>query len=232
MDNLFNNEMYYEKLDSDKILEYINKLQTVVVEVLNEKDNYDIKYINVGIKTVLHIMYIIFINTKNIDVTSYYGKTSMTYYFEFINQISSKNTNDYINMTLQDAIIFVYKKTIFNLNSDYKNNNNNYNDDIILKQIFTINDIINMLHIYNNYSPIKYKNIIEKIITISNNVDIYVVKQIISLLIDNNINIIKIFNFVNTLSKKKKIIINNSNIYKYNYNNYNVKSYLEDILST
>jgi hypothetical protein len=232
MDNLFNNEMYYEKLDSDKILEYINKLQTVVVEVLNEKDNYGIKYINVGIKTVLHIMYIIFINTKNIDVTSYYGKTSMTYYFEFINQISSKNTNDYINMTLQDAIIFVYKKTIFNLNSDYKNNNNNYNDDIILKQIFTINDIINMLHIYNNYSPIKYKNIIEKIITISNNVDIYVVKQIISLLIDNNINIIKIFNFVNTLSKKKKIIINNSNIYKYNYNNYNVKSYLEDILST
>lgn len=232
MDNLFNNEMYYEKIDSDKILEYINKLQTVVVEVLNEKDNYGIKYINVGIKTVLHIMYIIFINTKNIDVTSYYGKTSMTYYFEFINQISSKNTNDYINMTLQDAIIFVYKKTIFNLNSDYKNNNNNYNDDIILKQIFTINDIINMLHIYNNYSPIKYKNIIEKIITISNNVDIYVVKQIISLLIDNNINIIKIFNFVNTLSKKKKIIINNSNIYKYNYNNYNVKSYLEDILST
>jgi len=232
MDNLFNDEMYYEKLDSDKILEYINKLQTVVVEVFNEKDNYGIKYINVGIKTVLHIMYIIFINTKNIDITSYYGKTSMTYYFEFINQISSKNANDYINMTLQDAIIFVYKKTIFNLNSDYKKNNNNYNDDIILKQIFTINDIINMLHIYNNYSPIKYKNIIEKIITISNNVDIYVVKQIISLLIDNNINIIKIFNFVNTLSKKKKIIINNSNIYKYNYNNYNVKSYLEHILST
>lgn len=232
MDNLFNEELYYEKLDSDKLFEYIDKLQTVILDILNEKDNYDIKYINVGIKTVLHIMYNIFINTKNIEITSYYGKTSVTYYFEFINQICSNNANDFVNLTLQDAIIFVYKKTIFNLNTDYRKNYDNYDDDNILKKIFTINDTINMLHIYNNYTGIRYKNIISKFISISNIIDIDVIKKIISLLVDNNIDIIKIFNFVNNLSKKKKININNSNIYKFNYNNYSTKLYLDHILST
>jgi len=232
MDNLFNEELYYEKLDPSKIVDYINNMQLVILDILNEKDNYDIKYINVGIRTVSHIMYNIFINTKNIDITSYYGKTSITYYFEFINQICSNKTNDFVNLTLHDAIIFVYKKTIFNLNTEYKKKYNNYNDDKMIKEIFYINDIINMLYIHNNYNSIKYKNIINKLIIISNIVDINIIKQIILMLIDNNIEIIKICNYITSLAKKKKYKLNNTNIYNFNYDNFTTKSYIDHTLST
>jgi hypothetical protein len=232
MDNLFNDELYYEKLEDDKLYEYIDNMQLIILEILNEKDNYDIKYINVGIKTLVHIMYNIFINTKNIDIMSYYGKTSVTYYFEFINQICSNSANDFVNISLKDAVLFVYKKTIFNLNSEYKKGYNNFNNNSIFKKIFCINDIINMLHIQNNYNPVKYKNIINKLIIITNTIDINIIRQIMIILIDNNIDNIKIINFITSLSKNKKNIVNNSNLYNYNYDNFAIKTYINHILST
>ena len=231
MDNLLNEENYYEKLEPEKLVEYIINMQLIILELLNEKDNYNIKYINIGIKTIVHIMYNIFINTKNIDIMSYYGKTSVTYYFEFINQICSNSVNDFVNLTLKDAIIFVYKKTIFNLNTEYKKDYN-YANNKIFSKIFCINDIINMLHTQNNYNPVKYKNIINKLVIISDTIDINIIKQIILILIDNNIDSIKIINFITCLSKNKKNIITNSNLYNYNYDNFTIKSYINHILST
>ena len=183
MDNLFNEKLYYEKLDPDKLVEYITNIQLVIFEILNEKDNYDVKYINTCIKTITHILYNIFIYTKNVDIMSYYGKTSIAYYFEFINQLSYNNVNEFVKLTLQDAIIFVYKKTIFNLNIEYKKNN--ITDDQIFKKLFSINDIINILQIHNNYNPIKHKKVIINLINISNNIDIDNIKPIILILIDN-----------------------------------------------
>lgn len=232
MDNLLNDELYYEKLDYNKLSLYIDNLQMIVLEILNEKNNYNIKYINIGIKTIMHVMYNIFINTKNVEITTYYGKMSITYYFEFINQLCSNNVNNFINLTLQDAIIFVYKKTIFNLNTEYKKRYNNYDDDKVLDRIFIINNIINSLHVYNDYIPIKYKHIINKLKIISNTTDILTIKQIISILINNNIEIIKIFNFITNLSKKKNILINNSNIYNFNYtDNFSIKTYMNHLVS-
>ena len=232
MDNLLNEELYYEKLDYNKISLYIANLQAIVLEILNEKNNYNIKYINIGIKTIMHVMYNIFINTKNIEITTYYGKMSITYYFEFINQICSNNVNNFINLSLQDAIIFVYKKTIFNLNTEYKKRYNNYDDDKILDKIFIINDIVNSLHVYNDYAPIKYKHIINKLICISNTTDILTIKPIILILINNNIDIIKIFNFITNFSKKKNITIHNSNIYNFNYtDNFIIKTYINHLVS-
>ena len=232
MDNLLNEALYREKLDYNNLALYIDNLQTIVIEILNEKNNYNIKYINIGIKTIMHVMYNIFINTKNIEITTYYGKMSITYYFEFINQICSNNVNNFINLTLQDAIIFVYKKTIFNLNTEYKKRYNNYDDDILFDRIFIINNIINSLHTYNDYTPIKYKHIINKLICISDTTDILTIKQIILILINNNIDIVKIFNFIINISKKKHITINNSKIYNFNYTeNFIIKTYINHLVS-
>ena len=232
MDNLLNDELYYEKLDDTKLSLYIDNLQTIVLEILNEKNNYNIKYINIGIKTIMHVMYNIFINTKNIEITTYYGKMSIAYYFEFINQLCSNNANNFINLTLQDAIIFVYKKTIFNLDTEYKKHYNNYYDDKILDKIFIINNIINSFHAYNDYIPIKYKHVINKLLNISNKTDILTIKQIVLILINNNIDMINIFNFIMTLSKKKDITINNSNIYNFNYtDNFSIKTYINHLVS-
>ena len=138
MDNLLNDDVYYEKLDVNKLFQYIDSFQTIVLELINEHSNYHNKYIYIGIKTVMHVMHTIFISTKNIDITTHYGKISITYYFEFINHICS-NTNSFVNLSLNDAIIFVYKKTIFNLKTEYKRRYNNIQDDKTFHLIFTVN---------------------------------------------------------------------------------------------
>ena len=89
-----------------------------------------------------------------------------------------------------------------------------------------------MLHIQNNYNPVKYKNIINKLIIITNTIDINIIRQIMIILIDNNIDNIKIINFITSLSKNKKNIVNNSNLYNYNYDNFAIKTYINHILST
>ena len=119
MDDLLNDEVYYEKLEEECLNIYIEKIQRIIQDLLTEKNNYDIVYIQHGINTIMHVMLNIFINTKNIDISVYYGKLAITYYVEFLNQINTNNVNTFISLTLKDAILFVYKKTLFNLNSQY-----------------------------------------------------------------------------------------------------------------
>ena len=53
------------------------------------------------------------IYTNNLELTHYHTKKGFYYYIEFIEQsISKKNIN--LNLTSQDAVMFVYKKTINN----------------------------------------------------------------------------------------------------------------------
>lgn len=232
MDDLLNDEVYYEKLEEECINVYIEKIQCVLQEFLTEKDNYDIVYIQNGINTIMHVMFNIFINTKNIDISVYYGKLSITYYVEFLNQINTNSVNTFISLTLKDAILFVYKKTLFNLNSQYIKRYKNKNDDKLFEIIFTITKIINRLHIYNNYTIVKYKTIINQLININTNIDIDIIEKIIILLINNKIELIKIVNFISLLSKKKCYDIKTKNIYSFLFlPNYTNKSFINHLLS-
>ena len=233
MDDLLNDEVYYEKLDKELVNSYIEKIQYVIQDFLTEKDKYDIIYIHYGINTIMHVMLNIFINTKNIDISVYYGKLAITYYIEFLNQINTNNVNTFISLTLKDAILFVYKKTLFNLNGEYIKRYKNEEDDILFEVIFTITEIINELHIYNNYSIVKYKTLINQLTNINRDIDINTIDKLIKLLINNKIEIIKIINFISLLSKKKNYTIQTENIYSFTFlPNYTNKSFIHHLLST
>jgi hypothetical protein len=215
MDNLLDKDIYKEKLNEYIINSYIEKIQYVITDILSEKNNFDLIYINIGIKTIFHVITNIFINTKNIDTTVYHGKLSINYYIEFLKQINSNNINSFIHLTLKDAILFVYKKTIFNLNSEYNKTYKNKKDDIMFYKIFKITTIINNLHIYNNYDPIKYKPLISNLLNISNDGNLDCVENVINNMIKNDITLIKIINFIVSISKKKCTKINN--LYKFDF---------------
>jgi hypothetical protein len=74
-----------------------------------------------GVKTLLHIFSLIFYYTKNLEISIYHMKKAYYFYIEFIEQISDNNIT-FLQLSSRDAILFVYKKTIFELNNDYIKN--------------------------------------------------------------------------------------------------------------
>lgn len=74
-----------------------------------------------GVKTLINIFSLIFYYTKNLDISIYHMKKAYYFYIEFIEQISDNNIT-FLQLTSRDAVLFVYKRTIFELNNEYRKN--------------------------------------------------------------------------------------------------------------
>ena len=57
--------------------------------------------------------------TKNLELTVHHCKKAFLYYVEFIGQIGDDN-HTFLQLNSKDATLFVYKKTIFDINNEYK----------------------------------------------------------------------------------------------------------------
>jgi hypothetical protein len=108
------------------------------------QNEYYIKYIlKCGINTVTHIFNIISLYTMNMDLTKYYCGQGAYYYSEFTEQMIGDDTI-FLKLTSNDAVMFVYKKTIFEINEDYKGNfssteinNNKFSTINLLIKLYT-----------------------------------------------------------------------------------------------
>jgi len=74
-----------------------------------------------GVETIIHVFSVIFYYTKNLDLTVYHSQKAYYFYIEFIEQISD-NDMDFLKLSSRDAILFVYKKTIYDLNNEQRKN--------------------------------------------------------------------------------------------------------------
>lgn len=212
MDNLLNDDIYLEKMVDDEISNNIEKIYNVILEYIDKKVSIHDKYIEICINTIIHIMRIILLHTRNIDCSIYYGKLSITYLLEFLSQLEVNNCNSFIPLTIQDAIIFVYKKTIFNLKK-----NDLHVDICKFDSIFdTVTLLVNILK-YNSYVRIpqkylnNYKNLYKKY-------DIIILNDISNMLILNKISIIKYYEIINYICSKNITGFNTANIYSFDYN--------------
>ena len=82
-----------------------------------------------GIEVITNIFNVILLYTRNLEITTHYTNQSIYFYIEYINQISNKSAEFvFVNLTMQDAILYIYRKSIFEINEQirrkYKNNNN------------------------------------------------------------------------------------------------------------
>ena len=57
--------------------------------------------------------------TKNLDVAYYHSQKSFYFYIEFIGQIS-EDQHTFLQLNSRDAMMFVYKKTIYEINNEIK----------------------------------------------------------------------------------------------------------------
>lgn len=183
--NLQNIKNYNKKLDMSKKNIYSNKYIDIIHQYLlySSENTYiqDRKYFNYiivkGIETLTNIFNILLLYTKNIDLVYYHCQKSFYYYLEFIGQISNEN-NSYLNLSSKDAVLFVYRKTIFKINQEYRSSFLNTDEEKIF--LLDISNIIKEINTLLEYQIIHIE--------------------------------------CNTIEKKmRKIISNNSNIFKYIY---------------
>lgn len=148
MDNSYsleNVDNYHKELEQD-INEVVNKYFELIKEYLNFiYDNIKIRnkqYIKFIIKRGLDTITNVFLNilyyTKNLNLTYFHCQKSFYFYVEFIGQIT-EDQHVYLQLSSRDAATYVYRKTIFEINNEFRKNIN-----IPSKQTSEKFDIINL----------------------------------------------------------------------------------------
>ena len=120
---------------------YIKEYNVLMKEFIDYFDKY-VKYKNLkkynivykGIESITHIFVLLLLYTKNLSLTLYHCKKSFLYYVEFISQIGDEG-NSYLQLNTKDAILFIYKKSIFDIDNNHRSNMDlsSENSDLMLE---------------------------------------------------------------------------------------------------
>ena len=111
--------------EMDTYMKYVNVINQYLlfgIETIKNKNSEYLKYILIkGLFTISHVFKMLLLLTRNLDLTYYHCQKSYSYYIEFIGQIGD-DAITYLQLNSKDAALFVYKKTIFDINQEYKKN--------------------------------------------------------------------------------------------------------------
>ena len=124
-----NSNNYNEKLDENNFQCYFKNICALMSEFLiytidnvNVQNNkYYIFVIRRGLETITHCYKFLLLYTRNYELALYHCKKAYVYYVEFIGQIGYNN-NSFLQLNSKDATLFVYKKTIFDINNSERKN--------------------------------------------------------------------------------------------------------------
>jgi hypothetical protein len=239
---LYNTSNYKPSIQNS-VLEILNKFVRVIIEYMRfisekltiKNDKYHNFIFERGLRTLIHVFSIIFYYTKNLELSFYHTQKAYYFYIEFIEQISDDNIT-FLQLSSRDAMLFVYKKTIFELNNEFKKNMKEPDSEekktlgIVDTHIHIYKNIVLYIMNYNRFNcenkkdyVYKYCNLVETISKSLNKIkhnQIECVYIFTILLCGSKIEILDFFKlldeFINKVINKKKIdekIIKN-NIYE------------------
>lgn len=160
--DLNNTNNYYSSIETDTpIILYkyvslvIDYIKLIFENKIKTKDSSYFRFIIIrGLNTMTHVFQTIFYFTKNIELSYYYTQKSFYLYIEFVTQINN-DENTFLQLNTRDAIMYVYKKTIFEIdavflkNIDSVTSNDYYKLDIIKQNIILYENIF--IQLLNNY---------------------------------------------------------------------------------
>ena len=128
----------------ERYLDLIGNYMKLCVETLYIGNVDYHKYILMkGIETISHVFRFLLLYTNNLELTYYHCQKSFYYYVEFIGQIGDDN-HTFLQLNSKDASLFVYKKTIFDINNEYRKE---FSTDIVTTM--KMDNICYLLGIYN-----------------------------------------------------------------------------------
>jgi hypothetical protein len=70
-----------------------------------------------GIRTLTHVFKVLLLYTRNLELTWHHCQKAAYYYVEFMGQIGA-DPHGFLQLNAKDAALFVYKKTIFDMNNE------------------------------------------------------------------------------------------------------------------
>lgn len=123
--SLSNTNDYKHEIEFD-VKDAIDLYIELVIEYCHFiKDNIkdkkcDLFIINRGLDTLTYVFKFILLYTKNLDYVCCYTQKAFYYYVEFICQ-TSEMEKLFLQMTSRDAVTYVYKKTICEINKTFVN---------------------------------------------------------------------------------------------------------------
>lgn len=143
------NKHFNEKNKFLYISKFIELIHQYLVHATEHVFVQDIAYhkfiIQRGIQAMKHIYNNLLLYTKNLDLTYHHVQKAYCYYIEFIGQISDEH-HSFLQLSSKDAVLFIYKKTIFDVNQEYRKTSSLNEDETDL--LSNINSITNN---YNDY---------------------------------------------------------------------------------
>jgi hypothetical protein len=111
---------------------FIDYLKFITEHIKLRHSNFSKFIIIRGLDTIVHVFNYILLYTKNIDVTYFHCQKAFYFYVEFVGQIS-EDEKMFLQLTSRDASTYVYKKTIFEINNDFKKHSDTISDHSKLK---------------------------------------------------------------------------------------------------
>jgi hypothetical protein len=120
---LKNISVYKENMDISlkDIYSCLKLLIEQYIKCCLESNTIDKYYVDKGINIIINVFKLILLYTKNLEITKMYSINSIYYYIEYINQISNKESEIvFVNLTVNDAILYVYRKSIYEISDSYK----------------------------------------------------------------------------------------------------------------
>ena len=121
--NIDNYNQYTTESSSEIFSKYINTINDYLNQCHDNINIQNIKYfkyiINQGVKTISNVFLMIYLYTNNLSLTLFHCQKAIYYYIEFIGQIGDDN-HSFLQLNSKDATLFVYKKTIFDIDNIYR----------------------------------------------------------------------------------------------------------------
>ena len=152
-------------------IDFINIISKLLIKINNKLDNVNKKYeiIDNAINLIYHIYFILIVYSNNINLTLFLLERGMLLYTEFVIMSQDKSIIENICFVpnITDAILFVYKKTLYNLEVGDIKYNNKY---VFIKRISNIHkNILKLLYkcqpcedspsrFHNQLTPTKFRS--------------------------------------------------------------------------
>lgn len=167
--------------------------KNLLIKYLSNPNYLEMLYVK-GLFLLKNIYILLFFYCTNINEVLLIVEKAYIYYIEFLIQINLNSMT--IELTLRDAVLFTYKRTLLSYN---KQNNNNMKTKINKELDNYLNILCNFFYLTANRNFIEYN---ESLNNINNYINLFVIKKITA---------------IEELEKKlRKYIINNTNISEFN----------------
>lgn len=123
-------------------------------DLIKTSDNLTI-ILSVGVNAIHRVFEYVLLHKKNIEQANYYSQQACYYLLEYIEQTHRSNLTNSLNNT--DAVLFVYKKTIFEMHDGDQANTSN-----------TMSNILTMSDEILNFNSKEWRNMYSRILKVVN----------------------------------------------------------------